>query len=206
MSKADNLLSYFKEHIGEWACSACGADSNQTAAIFREVKNRGYHFQEVSENRWGRTMFCKKCGQDRTHYLLLSPEPEFKEQKRLGIDKKNRERIITLLGGRDAFTGASIKSTPEIDHKIPWTRLEEDFNVRNMSDTEIKNAFQLLTREHNLLKDRMCDRCKKTDVRPPFFGISFWYEGDSNYHGICEGCGWYDGVKWRENVNKKLNQ
>lgn len=204
MSKSDDLLNFLLHNIGKWSCSVCGSGSNQPAATFRTVKNMGYRFEEVSPNRWGKMMFCEVCGTDRTHYKLLSATPEFVEQKRLGIDPKSRKRILELLGGRDAFSGASIASTPEIDHKTPWTRLEEDFDVRNMSDTEIRNAFQLLTREHNLLKDRMCDKCKKTNIRPPFFGISFWYDGNQNYCGSCEGCGWYDGVKWRQVVNEIL--
>lgn len=204
MSKSDDLLNFFLQHIGEWSCSVCGSGSNQPAATFRTVKNLGYRFEEIASGKWGRWMYCPKCGTKRTHYKLLSATPEFVEHKRLGIDSISRKKILDLLGGRDAFTGASIASIPEIDHKTPWTRLEEDFNVREMSDSEIRNVFQLLTREHNLLKDRMCDKCKKTDIRPPFFGISFWYEGNQNYCGTCEGCGWYDGVKWRQAVNDIL--
>ena len=204
MSKSDDLLKFLLEHVGDWACSVCGSGSNQPAATFRTVKNMGYHFEEVSANRWGKTMYCEKCGMDRTHYKLLSKKPEFAEQKRLGIDAKSRKSIIEILGGRDAFTGATIASTPEIDHKTPWTRLPEDYDVKTMSEHQIKEAFQLLTREHNLLKDRMCDKCKKNDIRPPFFGMSFWYSGDEEYRGTCFGCGWYDGVKWREEVNKIL--
>ena len=206
MSKADELLSFFKQHIGKLACAYCGVGSNQTAAIFREVKNRGYSFEESMPNRWGKSMYCDKCNTYTTHYKLLSSDPEFIEQKRYGIDQKNRKRIITLLDGRDAFSGASIKSTPEIDHKTPWTRLEKDFDVSNMSDEEIVASFQLLTREHNLLKDRACDKCKKTNIRPPFLEVSFWYDGDSNYRGSCIGCGWYDGVRWRAEINAVLNK
>lgn len=206
MSKSDDFLKFLLKNVGQWTCSMCGSGSNQPAAIFREVKNKGYRFEEFSPNRWGKTMYCEQCGENRTHYKLLSSVPEFVEKKRLGIDSKNRNRILKLLGGRDAFSGASIASTPEIDHKTPWTRLEKDFDVSIMSDTEIHNAFQLLTREHNLLKDRMCDKCKKTDIRPPFFGINFWYEGNQHYCGSCEGCGWYDGVKWRQVINEILSK
>lgn len=205
MSKTDDFLNYLLNNVGKWSCSVCGSGSNQPAATFRSVKNLGYKFEEIAPNRWGKRIFCEKCGTDRTHYRLLSVNPEFDEHKRYGIDTKSRKRIIEILGNRDAFTGASIASTPEIDHKIPWTRLEEDYNVKEMTDEEIKNVFQILTREHNLLKDRMCDKCKKTNIRPPFIGISFWYEGDEKYLGACEGCGWFDGVKWRNEANKKLN-
>ena len=106
----------------------------------------------------------------------------------------------------DAFSGASISSTPEIDHKIPWTRLDNDIDASTLSDREIKQHFQLLTREHNLLKDRMCGHCKNDNIRPPFFGIHFWYEGDEHYNDSCEGCGWHDGAKWKEELNKILQE
>lgn len=206
MSKHDDFLNFLINNVGKWSCSVCGTGSNQPASTFREVKNLGYKFEEVSPNRWGKTMYCKKCGIKRTHYRLLSAKPEFPEQKRNGIDAKSRERIIALLGTRDAFTGATIKSTPEIDHKIPFIRLSEDYDVTKMSDEEIKESFQMLTREHNLLKDRMCKKCKLSDIRQPFLGISFWYEGDENYTGSCIGCGWYDGEKWRSAVNEIISK
>jgi len=206
MSKSDDLLNFLLQNVGKWSCSVCGSGSNQPAATFRIVKNMGYRFEEVSPNRWGRMMYCCKCGTNRTHYKLLSAKPEFVEHRRFGFDIQSRKRILGILDGRDAFSGALIASTPEIDHKIPWTRLQEDYDVRNMDDDEIRNAFQLLTREHNLLKDRMCDKCKKTNIRPPFFGISFWYAGDCHYCGSCVGCGWYDGVAWRKSVNETLGQ
>ena len=81
-----------------------------------------------------------------------------------------------------------------------------DIDATKLSDEDIKQHFQLLTREHNLLKDRACDHCKKENKRPPFLEIPFWYEGGSNYTGMCEGCGWYDGVKWREELKNLINR
>ncbi len=173
MSKADQFLDILKDHCNEWCCSVCGTGSNQPAATFREIKKRGYKFEEVSPNRWGKMMYCPNCGTERTHYKLLDIEPQFTEKPRLNIRPKDRERILKLFDERDAFTGATISSTPEIDHKVPWTRLDHDIDVSTLSNQEIAQSFQLLTREHNLLKDRMCDRCKKTNLRPPFLEISF---------------------------------
>lgn len=204
MSKADDLLVALQHNLGEWTCAFCGSNSNQSAAIFREVKNQGYVFEEVSPNRWAKSEFCPVCGEHRTHYKLLKMEPEFAAKERITIDPATRKRIITLLDRSDAFTGASIASTPEIDHKVPWTRLDKDIDARLLSDNEIKNSFQLLTREHNLLKDRMCDYCKKNNIRPPFFEIAFWYEGDCHYNNSCVGCGWHDGAAWRKALNNKV--
>lgn len=204
MSKAENFLNACKDNVGKWTCSLHTTGSNQPAAIFREVKKQGYEFEETAPNRWAKKMFCPLCNQETTHYKLLSQTPTLSKHKRLTIDKESRERALDALDWRDAFTGAKITSTPEIDHKTPWTRLEGDIDIRQLSDAEIVENFQLLTREHNLLKDRMCSECKKTNIRPPFLGISYWYEGGENYCGTCVGCGWHDGAKWREAVDKLI--
>ena len=204
MSKVNDFLDECKKNLGEWTCSLHTTGSNQPAAIFREVKKLGYEFEETTPNRWAKSMHCPVCGQITTHYKLLKSEPTLTTQTRLTIDEKTRERIIKLFGNRDAFTGGSISSTPEIDHKVPWTRLEEDIDATKLTDDEIKQHFQLLTREHNLLKDRACGHCKLNNERPPFLEIPFWYEGDSHSCGSCVGCGWYDGVKWREELTNQV--
>lgn len=206
MSKVDDFLEACKRNVGEWTCSLHTTNSNQPAAIFRGVKKLGYEFEEVTTGRWASSRFCKVCGQDTSHYKLLKSEPTLTKQVRLGIDKKSRDRTLSVLEGKDAFTGASITSTPEIDHKVPWTRLDEDIDIRQLSDSEIKEHFQLLTREHNLLKDRMCGICKCKGIRPPFLEIEYWYQGNKNYTGSCVGCGWYDGVEWRKSINKLLKE
>ena len=137
MSKADDFLKVCKENVGKWVCSLHTTGSNQPAAIFREVKKMGYEFEEVSAQRWATTKYCPVCKQETTHYKLLKLEPTLTKQVRLSIDKKSRDRTIKIFEGRDAFTGASISSTPEIDHKVPWTRLEEDIDIRSLSDEEI---------------------------------------------------------------------
>ena len=100
----------------------------------------------------GKTMFCPVCGQETTHYKLEKDTPVFSRQERLAIDKKTRDRILKIFDNRDAFTGGSISSVAEIDHKVPWTRLEVDLDARGFTDEEIRTHFQLLTREHNLLR------------------------------------------------------
>jgi hypothetical protein len=204
MSKKNKLLDAFKKNIGQWVCGYCNSESNQPASTFREIKKLGYKFEEHSPNRWGKDLFCKTCNTSRTHYKLLSVEPEFPQKTRIHINAYQRIRILKLLRGKDAFTGASISSTPEIDHKVPWIRLEYDIDPSKLTDEQIIEHFQLLTREHNLLKDRSCGSCRATNIRPPFLEISFWYEGNEVYLDSCVGCGWYDSVKWREMLNMKV--
>ena len=204
MSKADNFLRICQEHLNEWVCSNHNTDSNQPAAIFREVKRLGYSFEEVRPNRWGKKKYCPVCEQETTHYKLLSSDPVVDAKGRFPISPTLRNKILKLLENRDAFTGASITSTAEIDHKVPWTRLEQDIDINTLSDDEIKEHFQLLTREHNLLKDRACSHCKQYGVRLPLFEIPFWYIGNQEYTGFCEGCGWHDGKRWKEELSARL--
>ena len=208
MSKADDLLDYCKKNVGQWACSMCGSHSGQPAAIFRTLKNAGWQFEEVAPQRWATSRYCSKCGQETTHYKLLSVE-QGKDKSRIGITQLQRKRVIRILSEEDAFTGASVKSSLEIDHKVPFDRLKEadgDIDIDKLSEEEISKHFQILTRDHNLLKDRQCQSCIKTNIRPPCFGVRFWYEGDENYRGSCVGCGWYDGVEWRRRLNKYIEE
>lgn len=206
MTKEEEYLLACQKNLGKWTCVSCHSSSGQPAAIFRAIKKRGYKFEETMPGRWAKEQYCPICGQTTTHYKLLVAEPVLPEHNRCPISGKSRERVLTLLGGRDAFTGGSISSTPEIDHKTPWTRMDGDLDIRQLSDAQIKQHFQLLTREHNLLKDRMCGKCKLENIRPPFLGIRYWYYGDERYTGTCEGCGWYDGAKWREEINKVVRK
>ena len=191
MSKVDDFLDECRKNLGNWTCSLHTTGSNQPAAIFREVKKRGYEFEEVSPNRWAKTMFCPVCGQETTHYKLVKAIPVFNRQVRLSIDKKTRDRILKIFGNKDAFTGGTISSVAEIDPK-------------ELTEEEVRIHFQLLTREHNLLKDRACSACKKENIRPAFLGIPFWYSGGAQYQNTCEGCGWCDGEKWRNELSKKI--
>ena len=206
MSKADDLLQYFKENVGKWACSMCGSHSGQPAATFRTLKNAGWKFEEIAPQRWGKQMYCPHCGQETTHYKLLSLE-QGEDKSRNGLTPAHKRRIIANLPNTDAFTGASVKSSIEIDHKVPFDRLKEstgDVDVDQLSNKEIALHFQILTRDHNLLKDRACQSCIKFGTRPPFLGIKYWYEGNEVYRGSCVGCGWHDGAEWRRRLNERL--
>lgn len=206
MSKADDFLSECKKNLGEWTCSLHTTGSNQPAAIFREVKKMGYEFEEPTPGRWATAKFCPICKQNTSHYKLLKATPTLTKQVRLGINEETRNRILGIFNHKDAFTGATISSVAEIDHKIPWTRLDNDIDATTLSANEIKEHFQLLTREHNLLKDRACAHCKKYGERPPFLEIQYWYKGGPEYEGTCEGCGWYDGIKWRNEISKIIKK
>ena len=136
MSKVDDLLKACKQNLGKWTFAYCASNSGQPAATFRAIKILGYKFEETSSGRWAKIMICPVCGTKRTHYKLLSLEPEFQEKQRISIAPKTRARILRILEMTDAFSGASITSTPEIDHKIPWTRLVSDVDASRLTYRE----------------------------------------------------------------------
>jgi hypothetical protein len=101
----------------------------------------------------------------------------------------------------------------EIDHRFPqvrWIR-DESYDI-NLSDGDLHNKFQLLTREHNLWKSRYCEHCKETNERGTFIGINYFYSGGpewdkkivSDDEKGCVGCFWYDPEVWRNSLNIKL--
>ena len=205
MAQKDDVLAYFQEKVGAWRCAVCANGGSQIAKIMQGLREDGYQFEETHPQRWDKRLFCSACGTKRTHYKLLSATPDPDAVRKRGEDlSRFRGRILGVIGQRDAFSGATISSRTQIDHKKPWIRLNEDYDVGSMSDAEIAETFQPLTSDHNLLKDRRCKRCVRDGVRPPFFGINFWYEGDEHYCGACKGCGWYDGAEWRRRLNEGL--
>jgi hypothetical protein len=199
------LLDVFKEHIGEWVCVDCAISSSQPAAVFREVKKLGYEFEEISTNRWGKSEYCPCCGRKTTHYRLLSIEPLTDKKVRYAIKPQVKQHIVSILGGRDAFSGASITSVIEVDHKVPFLRLSNDIDISKFDNKDIIDNLQLLTPSHNKLKSRQCEKCAREGKRPPFFGVKFWYEGNEDYKGTCVGCGWYDTKTWQNKLNAKLS-
>jgi hypothetical protein len=81
------------------------------------------------------------------------------------------------LGVRDAFTDIHTTTNLEIDHRIPVTRLKQlegskEGKVNVDSPDDIKAQYQLLTRENNQYKSRVCENCVTDDVKPTkFLGI-----------------------------------
>lgn len=205
-SNAQRLLEACKNNIGEWTCIYCNTGSGQPAAVSRTLRQEGYKFEEASSGIYSKQLYCPHCEKKRTHIKLLAAEPVNDKKKRCPMSNKDRNRVIAVCGGeRDAYTGASIQSTrPEVDHKTPFLRLKEDIDVSKLTDEQIKCHFQILTSHNNLLKEKACKRCAIYNMRPPFMNIKYWYSGDEIYRGTCVGCGWYDGIKWKEELNNLI--
>ncbi|MGA2322901.1 MAG: hypothetical protein ABSG22_03540 [Sedimentisphaerales bacterium] len=103
----------------------------------------------------------------------------------------------------------------EADHRFPQVRWSknETFDP-DMSDSQLHNKFQLLTRQHNLWKSRYCEHCAKTGERGTFIGINFFATGGpkwdpqypTNDERGCYGCFWYDPDVWRRAINNVVEK
>lgn len=86
-----------------------------------------------------------------------------------------------------------------IDHK---NGRYDDIKVLNIL-TQSLDDFQPLCNQANLLKRSDCNNCMKTnlrfDAKKLGYEISF-LEGDENYVGSCNGCYWFDCLKFKSNL------
>ena len=196
-----------------WNCVYCDLPSNPNPARrIQDIKDFGYTIATDTKK------YCQKCKRNSTQYLLL-PLP------RGGItgyeiwSKELREHIIKLLKTYDAYEAKVTKKEGLLpDHKFPEIRWDEETrrnSLENLSETEIKNDFQLLTNQRNQQKREICRYCYQTGQRGLIFGIPFFYKGTiewdkripprgKNAEKGCIGCGWYDIERWRQELIKKL--
>lgn len=201
-------------YSGEWECRVCGPvpqANPQPAARLRDLKKFGYTI--CTKN-----LPCPNCGKNTTHDLLVMiPIFDISNSKqRFGLSPKLSERIKKVLGYFDV--ASSVKRPSKeliIDHKFPsqrWTEGETE-NPNDMSDEDIKNKFQLLTNQTNLLKSKICDRCIFENIRGDFNGITWYYKGDKIWRGEyksdengCVGCPWYDLERWKKELHKSFSR
>lgn len=193
---------------GKWECRSCGAGkiNDQPPARIRDIKKRGFIIAT-------RTKYCQTCSQKKYHDILLTCEinGEKRSEFRKPISAKMKRKIISVLGAKDVFFDVK---RPEgefvIDHKFPSQRWEdEESDNVYLSDQEIRDKFQLLTNQSNMLKSRLCDQCCRTNIRPGFLGIKWFYQGDENWTsndemGGCYGCPWFDLEHWKKAIKKQL--
>lgn len=211
-SKPGQIETYnvFKSLLtGHWECRSCGAGkiNNQPAARIRDIKKNGFIVATQSK-------YCPSCQKKQYHDILLPIEVEtdIKSELRKPISESKKAEIIKVLGSKDAFFNAY--RPPEqfvIDHKFPSQRWkEEETENEGLTTPEIKEKFQLLTNQSNMLKSRLCDRCCSTGKRPDFLGIKWYYSGGEDWKETdqigngCFGCPWYDLEVWKEKINEEL--
>lgn len=196
----------------KWHCAKCELLSAQakTWQVWRQ--ERGIQLDRDENGNWYKRMYCPKCKAITTYRKLKSAEILPTGLKaRAGIPGNIARRAKKIFNCVDEY---SVRKEPperlEIDHRIPqvrWSKNEND-NM-NLTDSEIKEKFMLLSRANNLLKSRICENCVKTGKRGRGYKVvEFWYEGDESYNPEtgCEGCFWYNPSKWREELNKKVKR
>lgn len=199
--KIFEILSDLKRH-----CSECELPWSQPAKALQMIRQAWFEMEKNGSN-YEKRMDCPKCGRKTPHRRLISLNQVNQSVERTStLSEKLKERIRKLYWYKDAFlwyepTWRKI----EVDHRIPqvrWTEKEEDYVA--MTDDQLKEKFMLLVREHNLLKSRNCEQCKKTGKRQPFLGMNIFYEWDENYAEPlwCKWCGWYNPEKWKDFLNK----
>jgi hypothetical protein len=134
--------------------------------------------------------------------------------------KELREKIIKIHNSFDCFEAKEVKKEGLLpDHKFPeirWDINTKRISLEDLSDSDVKNDFQLLNNQRNQQKREVCRACYQTNERGLIYGINFFYKGTAKWDSKipkrgkmaeegCKGCGWYDINKWRLELNKKLN-
>jgi hypothetical protein len=194
---------------GRWVCRSCGAGkiNDQAAARIRDIKKNG--FIVATKNKT-----CVTCSKAQCHDILLVFEvhSETRLEFRMPLSKETRKKIIKTLNNKDVFFDA-IRPDNEfvIDHKFPSQRWQEkETKNEELTPQEIKDKFQLLTNQTNMLKSRLCDSCCNTGLRPDFLGIKWFYSGTEQWvqnHTIengCNGCPWFDLKEWKNKISTQL--
>lgn len=192
-----------------WHCGKHELPGTQPAKAIQIIRQYGYDIEN-------KTILCEICKDKTVHRRLTSVEPVNLPINRLALSQNLRKRVLNLYNNTEAITLR--QETPnllEVDHRFPQVRWSapESFD-ENMSDEELKNRFQLLTRANNLWKSRYCERCKITSERGTFIGIKYFYEGDERWDENipdddergCEGCFWYNPDKWRKSLNDLIQK
>jgi hypothetical protein len=204
----DVLIKKFK-----WCCVSCELPQNPNwARRIQDIKEFGY---TISTNT---NKFCGKCKKNTTQLLLL-PLPRGGITGYETWSKELREKIVRTLETYDVFEAKATKKEGLLpDHKFPEIRWDDETkrkSLENLSDTDIKNDFQLLTNQRNQQKREICRNCYQTGKRGMIYGIPYFYRGTSNWDTKnpqrgknaekgCIGCAWYDIECWRSELIKRL--
>jgi len=188
----ENTTSYYDWEVLKdlkWHCTKCELKSGQ-AKTWQVWRQSGIVLDIDEKGHFFKTIICNKCNNKTIHRKLKS----------LDIFKNQEAMLLREMPPKEL----------EVDHKFPqvrWNSNEKE-NPHDMSETDIKSKFILLTRSNNLLKSRFCENCFKTGKRGYFPGIFYWYSGNDEWttdkynEKGCIGCFWYDPYKWREELNK----
>lgn len=200
---------------GGWKCGACEMPRNPNPQRrIQDLKEFGYTIATDLAR------YCPHCGRNTSQRIML-PIPRGGNEGN-GYETWSpalRKRIITVLGSYDVYEAVT---TPHClpDHKFSEIRWDDSTKAENpdsMSDSEIKKKFQLMTNQRNQQKREVCRTCFQTGKRGTMFGITYFYEGGSDWDPTiptkgkeaeqgCVGCPWYDIEEWRKHLLEKIEQ
>ena len=218
LSKKETLKNEFLKTLidNETVCSPCKfSKTDNPQKVIQFLRDDGY---VISTHR---AIYCNECNKKTVHYIL-TPVLSTEKTNYETIPDKLKIKICKTFNYTDAYSGIKNPSASSFipDHKFPedrWDKCTATANDEDMSQEEIRAKFQLLTTQINLHKQKQCAKCITSGKRGYPYGIKFYYEGDENWNPKypkkgtqaeqgCVGCGWYDLLKWKEELNKKLSE
>lgn len=201
----------------KWHCSKCELKSGQakTWQVWRQEK--GIQIDTDEKGNYYKIIYCDNCSEKTYHRKLKSLKILEDTKSRSGISSALSKKVKQIYDNLEAVYLRKISPNQlEVDHRFPQIRWNknEDSNCVKMTEEEILKRFILLTRSHNLLKSRYCERCYKTGERGVFPGIYYWFKGgrmwdkkiDKHDKRGCEGCFWNNPYKWRDELNGLVNK
>lgn len=148
-----------------------GIDIGQPAAQIRDLRNAGVNIPKLKKEK------CPIHSKTDTIDKIVSPYIIGNDYARAKYTPSEIAAIRKILNDTDAFTQIKTTTNPEIDHRVPVGRMKTtDESVEKKVDTsnaaEVKEQYQLLTRDTNLYKSRVCEKCVENDTKPnKFLGI-----------------------------------
>jgi hypothetical protein len=206
----DILAEKFK-----WCCVSCTLPKNPNwARRIQDIKEFGYTLATDTKKP------CGRCQENRTQIILVPI-------KRGGITGYEtwspglRTHIVKVLEAFDSFEAKKLRKEGLLpDHKFPeirWDAITRRESLEDLSDSDIKRDFQLLSNQRNQQKREVCRNCFQTGERGMIYGIPFFYQGSERWDVSvpttgkdaeegCLGCGWYDINTWRIELIKRLSE
>jgi hypothetical protein len=117
------------------------------------------------------------------------------------IKKEIRDQLLKNPCAATGFNGTKYNPIV-VDHK---NGRYNDNDVLNLNTQKVGD-FQALCNQANITKGQYCSTiCKKTnkrfDAKTLGYSVSF-IKGDENYRGECDGCYWYDPIKFKQIVSQ----
>jgi hypothetical protein len=153
------------------------------------MRNRGLKHLKLEKEIFNRVIHWRFNGFEET------PKPN------RPIKKEIREQILKNPCAATGFNGTKYNPIV-VDHK------NGRYNDNDVLDvnTQKVDDFQALCNQANITKGQYCSTiCKKTnkrfDAKTLGYSVSF-IKGDENYSGECDGCYWYDPIKFKQLVSQ----